>query len=208
MVKKKFAYIRVSSQEQNEDRQVDTMKSLGIDERDIFIDKASGKNLERPKYQALKAVAREGDTIVFDSITRLSRNMQDIQKEYQYFIDTGINLEFVKEPMLNTAAKTDDILKQAVNNIILTILAAFAQKEREDIKKRQAEGISAARARGKHLGRPKLKLTAEQQKIWHDLYPKWKSKEITATYFMQQLNVKRTSFYKVVQIYEKKTDGQ
>jgi len=202
MTTKKFAYIRVSSQEQNEDRQVDTMRQLGIDDRDIFIDKASGKNLERPQYQALKAIAREGDTIVFDSITRLSRNMQDIQSEYQFFIDNGVNLEFVKEPMLNTESRTDDVIKQAINNIILTLLAAFAQKEREDIKKRQSEGIAAARARGKHLGRPKLKISKEQQRIWDDLYPKWKSKEVTAVYFMKQLGIKRTSFYNLVQKYE------
>ncbi|MEX3625806.1 recombinase family protein [Viridibacillus arvi] len=204
MTKKKFAYIRVSSQEQKEDRQIDTMKSLGIDERDIFIDKLSGKDLERPQYQALKTVARDGDTIVFDSITRLSRNMSDIKKEYEYFVSEKISLEFVKEPVLNTQADTDDIMKKAINDIILTLLAAFAQKEREDIKQRQKEGIAAARARGKHLGRPSLKLNEDQQKIWKDLYPKWKAKEITAVAFMKELDIKSTSFYKLVKDFDKK----
>lgn len=199
---KTLAYIRVSSKEQNIDRQVDTMLSLGIDERDMFIDKASGKDTFREQYQLLKKHARKGDTIVFDSITRLSRNMSDIKKEYEWFNQNEINLQFIKEPMLNTTIDTDDVMKQAINDIILTLLGAFAQQERESIKQRQKEGIEAARTRGKHLGRPKATLTKEQQLQFEKFYTKWKVNEITATAMMHELDMKRTTFYKIVKEYE------
>lgn len=202
MTNKTFAYVRVSSEQQNIDRQIDTMRALGIDERDTFIDKASGKDTNRQQYQALKAVVRKGDTVIFDSITRLSRNMADIKKEYKWFNQNEINMQFVKEPMLNTTNDTTDVMKQAINDIILTLLGAFAQQERESIKQRQAEGIKAARARGKHLGRPKAELTNNQRKQFNELYPKWKSGEITAIAMMKDLDLKRTTFYKIVKDYE------
>ena len=202
MTSKQFAYVRVSSEQQNIDRQIDTMKSLGIVDRDIFVDKASGKDINRPQYQTLKAIIREGDTVVFDSITRLSRNMADIKKEYEWFNQHGVNMQFVKEPMLNTSNNTKDVMKQAINDIILTLLGAFAQQERESIKQRQEEGIKAAKARGKHLGRPKAELSPIQRKKFEELYPKWKAGEITATAMMKELDLKRTTFYKFVKGYE------
>lgn len=204
MGSKKFGYIRISSQEQNEDRQVDTMLKIGIDERDLFIDKASGKNLDRVKYQALKETLREGDTVVFDSLTRLSRNMNDITNEYAWFVDNGIRLKFLNEPYLDTTDEREnqDVMKEAINRIVLTILSAFAQKEREDIKKRQREGIEAARKRGKHLGRPKKELTEEQKELFIELYNRWKNEELTAVEFMKELGISKSMFYKVVKKYE------
>lgn len=203
MTSKTFAYVRVSSKEQHIDRQIDTMRALGIDERDIFIDKLSGKNIDRPQYQLLKAVVREGDTVVFDSITRLSRNMDDIKKEYAWFNHNIINLKFIKEPMLNTSNNTSDVMRKAINDIILTILGAFAQREREEIKQRQREGIEAARKRGKHLGRPKAQLTEKQVKQFNQLYPTWKKGKITAVAMMQEMGLKRNTFYNKVKLYEK-----
>ena len=156
-----FGYVRVSSKEQNEARQMETMRKEGIEERDIFIDKASGKNFERPQYQLLKQMVREGDTVVFDSITRMGRNMDDTMKEYKWFVENGVQLRFIKEPMINTSNEHDDVMKRAIQTIILTLLTAFAEKEREEIKTRQAEGISVAKAQGKHLGRPKTEITHE-----------------------------------------------
>ena len=154
-----FGYVRVSSKEQNEARQLETMRKEGIEERDIFIDKASGKNFDRPQYQLLKQMVREGDTVVFDSITRMGRNMNDTMKEYEWFVENGVQLRFIKEPMINTSNEQDDIMKQAIQKIILTLLTAFAEKERDEIKTRQAEGIAVAKAQGKHLGRPKTEIT-------------------------------------------------
>ncbi|MFE6170189.1 recombinase family protein [Viridibacillus arvi] len=204
MTSKTFAYVRISSKEQNIDRQIDAMHSLGIDDRDIFIDKQSGKDTDRPQYQLLKAVVREGDTVLFDSITRLSRNMDDIKKEYSEFSARGINLQFLKEPMLDTSNDTSDVMRQAINDIILTILGAFAQKEREEIRQRQKEGIEAARRRGKHLGRPKVRLTEELVKQFNQLYPRWKNGELTAVALMKEMGLKRNTFYNKVKLYEQR----
>lgn len=202
MTSKTFSYVRVSSQEQNVDRQVDSMRKIGIDDRDIFIDKLSGKDTDRPQYQLLKAVVRKGDTVVVDSITRLSRNMDDIKIEYAWFNDNGINLQFLKEPMLNTRNDTSDVMRKAINDIILTILGAFAQKEREEIKERQREGIEAARRRGKHLGRPKARLTKEQLEQFNQFYSIWKFGEMTAVALMKEMGLKRNTFYNKVKLYE------
>ncbi|MGE7932617.1 recombinase family protein [Viridibacillus arvi] len=202
MTSKTFAYVRVSSKEQNIDRQIDTMRGLGIDDREMFIDRASGKDIERHQYKTLKAIIRDGDTVVFDSITRLSRNMTDIKNEYEWFNKSGVNLQFVKEPMLNTTNDKSDVMKQAINDIILTIFGAFSQRERELIKQRQREGIDAAKARGKHLGRPRVGLTEDQKEKYGKLYPRWKAGEITATAMMQEMGLKRTTFYSKVKEYE------
>ncbi|MBA9027602.1 recombinase family protein [Peribacillus huizhouensis] len=99
----KLTSVRVSSKEQNEARQVETMKDKGIGERDIFIDKASGKDFVRPKYLLLKQMVREGDTVVFDSISRMGRNMNETLIEYDWFVKNGVKLCFIKEPMINTS---------------------------------------------------------------------------------------------------------
>lgn len=194
LAKKRFAYIRVSDKDQNEARQVETMKREGIDERDLFIEKMSGKNFERPKYQLLKQFVREGDEIVFDSITRMGRSMNETLKEYEWFVENGIELKFIKEPMINTSNEQDDIIKQAIQRVILTVLAAFAEKERLDIKIRQAEGIEAAKAKGMHLGRPRAVITPE----FETAYKMWTNKEISAVEAMKKANVSKTTFYRLV----------
>lgn len=191
---KRFAYIRVSDKDQNEDRQVETMKKEGIDDRDVFIEKMSGKNFDRPKYQLLKQLVREGDEIVFDSITRMGRTMNETLKEYEWFVDNGIQLKFIKEPMINTSTEQEDVIKQAIQKVILTVLAAFAEKERIDSKIRQAEGIKAAKAKGKHLGRPKAVITPE----FEQAYKQWTNKEISAVEAMKMANMSKTTFYRKV----------
>lgn len=199
-----FGYVRVSSKEQNEARQMETMRKEGIEERDIFIDKASGKNFERPQYQLLKQMVREGDTVVFDSITRMGRNMDDTMKEYKWFVENGVQLRFIKEPMINTSNEHDDVMKRAIQTIILTLLTAFAEKEREEIKTRQAEGIAVAKAQGKHLGRPKTEITQEFERA----YKEWKDNEITAVEAMKKVNVPRSTFYRIVKEYEETLSPQ
>jgi DNA invertase Pin-like site-specific DNA recombinase len=195
---KTFGYIRVSSKEQNEARQIDTMKKQGINERDMFIDKVSGKNFDRPQYQLLKQMVREGDVVVFDSITRMGRNMNDTMKEYEWFVENGIQLQFVKEPMINTSNDQDDIMKQAIQKIILVLLTAFAEKEREEIKTRQAEGIAVAKAEGKHLGRPKQAISGDFQSA----YKQRKAGDITGVEAMKQANMTKATFYRKVKEYE------
>ncbi|HDW3058354.1 TPA: recombinase family protein [Bacillus cereus] len=198
---KKFGYVRVSSKDQNEDRQIENMKSLGIEERDIFVDKQSGKNMKRENYQMLKRLARTGDTILFDSLTRLGRSMNDVLEEFRYFETQRINLQFIKEPFINvnySGENTNDVIQQAVQKATLTILSAFAEKERNDIKQRQAEGIALAKKQGKHLGRPPVQITDQ----FIEAYREWQSGKITAVGAMKKYHIKRSSFYKLVKKYE------
>lgn len=194
---KKFAYIRVSSQQQNEGRQVETMLEKGINEREIFIDKASGKDTNRPQYQALKGIARTGDTIIFDSISRMSRSYEDIKNEYAYFASEGINLEFINEPMLNTK-DTTDVMQRAISDIILTLLSAFAEKERTDIKQRQKEGIALAKKEGVQFGRPTIDLPVN----WKVEYDKWKEGNQTAVQFGKNAGLSKATLYRKIKEYE------
>ncbi|SFC84223.1 Site-specific DNA recombinase [Bacillus sp. 491mf] len=203
MKHKKFGYVRVSSKDQNEERQIQNMKNLGIEDRDIFIDKESGKNMERENYQMLKRLVRTGDTIVFDSLTRLGRNMNDTLEEFRYYERHRVNLQFIKEPYINvnyTGESTNDVIQSAIQKATLTILSAFAEKERIDIKQRQAEGIALARKQGKRLGRPPVEITEE----FTDAYKEWKSGSITAVGAMKKYGIKRSSFYKLAKQYEEK----
>ncbi|WP_242291012.1 recombinase family protein [Bacillus cereus group sp. BfR-BA-01455] len=199
MIMKTFGYIRVSSKDQNEDRQIKTMKSKGIGERDLFIDKISGKNFDRPQYQLLKQMVREGDTVVFDSITRMGRNMNDTMKEYEWFVENGINLCFVKEPMIDTDTSSDDVMKKAIQKIILTMLTAFAEKERNEIRERQAEGIEIAQKKGVKFGRPSVKIPSD----WDKHYKEWKKGNITAQKFAQNVDMSIATFYRKLKQYEK-----
>ncbi len=198
---KKFGYVRVSSKDQNKERQIENMKYLGIEDRDIFIDKKSGKNMKRENYQMLKRLARTGDTIVFDSLTRLGRSMNDVLEEFRYFEQQRINLQFIKEPFINVnynGETANDVIQQAVQKATLTILSAFAEKERNDIKQRQAEGIALAKKKGKHLGRPPVQITDQFIQAYRD----WQSGKITAVGAMRKYDIKRSSFYKLVKEYE------
>ncbi|EOP78622.1 hypothetical protein IGM_06573 [Bacillus cereus HuB4-4] len=198
---KKFGYVRVSSKDQNEERQIENMKCLGIEDRDIFIDKQSGKNMKRENYQMLKRLARTGDTIIFDSLTRLGRSMNDVLEEFRYYEQQRINLQFIKEPFINvnySGESTNDVIQQAVQKATLTILSAFAEKERNDIKQRQAEGIALAKKQGKSLGRPPVQITEQ----FIEAYEEWQSGKITAVGAMRKYQIKRSSFYKLVKEYE------
>lgn len=202
----KFGYIRVSSKDQNEARQVDTMRAQGVEERNIFIDKASGRNTDRPEYQRMKDRLRAGDCVVFDSISRMSRNMNDTKDEYAWFVSEGIALEFVNEPMLNTAGKDgDDVLQRAMSDIILTLLAAFAEKERQDTRQRQAEGIAAARRRGQRLGRPAIEwatLDHDTRRLFMEQHKRWRQGEQTAVKTFTNIGMTKSTFYKIVKEYE------
>ncbi|MDM5436576.1 recombinase family protein [Bacillus hominis] len=203
MKHKKFGYVRVSSKDQNEERQIQNMKDLGIEDRDIFIDKESGKNMERENYQMLKRLVRTGDTIVFDSLTRLGRNMNDTLEEFRYYEKHKVNLQFIKEPYINVnyiGESTNDVIQSAIQKATLTILSAFAEKERIDIKQRQAEGIALARKQGKRLGRPPVEITEE----FANAYKEWNSGSITAVGAMKKYGIKRSSFYKLAKQYEEK----
>ena len=202
MESRTYYYARVSSKEQNLDRQIAAFKALGAQEREIITDKESGKDLERAGYQALKnAILRRGDTLVIKSLDRLSRNKTDIKNELQYFKDNGIRLKVIDLPTtMMELPEGQEWVFEMVNNILIEVLGTIAEQERANIRQRQAEGIEAAKANGKKLGRPALTFPAN----WNEVYTSWQAGEITAKTDMEQTGTKRTSFYKLVGMMENK----
>lgn len=195
MESRTYYYARVSSKEQNLDRQIAAFMALGASERDIVTDKESGKDLERKGYQALKnAMLRCGDTLVIKSLDRLSRNKTDIKNELQYFKDNGIRLKVLDLPTtLMEYPDGQEWVFDMVNNILIEVLGAIAEQERVTIHQRQAEGIAAAKAKGKHLGRPK----AVKPDNWDKIMRQWENGEITAKKAMELTGVKRSTFYQL-----------
>lgn len=191
-----FYYARVSSKEQNLDRQLAAFASMGASERDIVTDKQSGKDLDRKGYMALKtAMLRRGDTLVVKSLDRLSRNKVDIKNELQYFKESGIRLKVLDLPttMIDYPPGQEWVFDM-INNILIEVLGSIAEQERVTIRQRQAEGIAACKARGKHLGRPPV--TAPSN--FKEVYTSWKNGAITAKKAMALTGLKRNSFYKLI----------
>lgn len=200
MKNKTMGYARVSSKEQNLDRQItELLRYVPIE--NIVTDKASGKDLNRSGYAALKGALglREGDTLIIKSLDRLSRNKTDIKNELQYFKKNHIRLKIIDLPttMIQVPDNQEWIIDM-INNILIEVLASMAEQERETIRKRQQEGIAVAKAQGRYLGRPRVKFPAN----WEKLYSKWKAGEITAKAIMKETGLKSTSFYKLVKQYE------
>lgn len=195
MENRTYYYARVSTKEQNLDRQIAAFVALGADEREIITDKESGKNLDRPGYQALKnVILRPGDTLVIKSLDRLSRSKADIRNEIQFFNDQGIRLKVIDLPttMMDLPEGQSWIIEM-VNNILIEVLGTIAEQERVTIRQRQEEGIAAAKAKGKRFGRPTIKVPEN----WEQVYATWKCGEITAKTAMELTQLKRTSFYKL-----------
>ena len=195
---KTFGYCRVSSTDQKEDRQLEAMLDLGINERDIFVDKCSGKNFDRPQYQALKVQLREGDILVIKSIDRLGRNYKQICEEWREITrEIKANIKVLDMPVLDTT-RTEGLIGEVISDIVLQLLSYVAEQERAFIKQRQAEGIKLAKEKGKRLGKPPI----EYPENWDNVYKIWKSGAITAREAMKQLNLKPTSFYKLAKKYD------
>lgn len=198
MENKEFGYVRVSSKDQNEARQLDSMHALGIDERDIHIDKQSGRDFNRPQYQALKLRLRKGDTLYIHSLDRLGRNKEMILNEWREITQQiKAHIVVLDMPLLDTR-KYNDSIGSFVADLVLQVLSWVAEEERSKIKARQAEGIASAKAQGKHLGRPKTPITPDFLKA----YEEWKSGEITAVAAMKQSNMTKATFYRKVKEYE------
>lgn len=195
---KTFGYCRVSSTDQKEDRQLEAMLERGINERDIFVDKCSGKNFDRPQYQALKVQLREGDVLVIKSIDRLGRNYKQICEEWREITrEIKANIKVLDMPVLDTT-RTEGLIGEVISDIVLQLLSYVAEQERAFIKQRQAEGIKLAKEKGKRLGKPPI----EYPENWDNVYKVWKSGAITAREAMKQLNLKPTSFYKLAKKYD------
>lgn len=202
---KTFGYVRVSDKGQNTDRQIVEMQKLKINERDIFIDKASGKDFERPQYQALKAQLRKGDLVYIVSLDRLGRNSKEIKKEWEEITASiGADIVVIDMPLLDTR-KYKDTLGTFVSELVLQVLSFVAERERENTLARQKEGIAIAKAKGKHLGRPRLNLNTLSKQQRDDLdanYRAWKDNQMTGVKFMEVLKLKKNSFYKIISEFE------
>lgn len=193
-------YARISSVDQNEWRQTDALKEYGIAERDIYTDFVSGKDFKRPAYKRLINSIRRGDLVVVMSIDRLGRNYTEVQEQWRYITDElEADIKVLDMPLLDTRVKENDIDSRFVSDLVLQILSYVAQKERENIKARQAQGIAAARGRGVKLGRPR----ATYPKNWDEVYDLWRNKkEITAKEAMERTGLKRNTFYKLENEYK------
>ena len=191
-----WGYARVSTKEQNLDRQLIALMENGVEERNIITDKESGKDLDRKGYQALKnTMLRRGDTLVIKSLDRLSRNKCDIKNELQYFQQNGVRLKVIDLPttMIDFPAGQEWVMEM-VNNILIEVLGTIAEQERTTIRQRQADGIAAAKQKGVALGRPK----AQRPENWDEVIAEWKAGQITAAKAMELTGTKRTTFYKLV----------
>lgn len=198
-----YGYARVSTKDQNLDRQMVELKKYVEDEKYIFTDKLSGKNMERPEYQLLRKVAHKGDTIYIKSLDRLGRNKQQIKDELEYYKSEGVRVKILDIPTtMMEIAEGQEWLIEMINNLLLEVLSTMAEQERKNIRTRQAEGIAVLKAKndGKGIGRPK----ADYPKEWQEVYTKWKAKELTAVKTMEQLGLKKNTFYKLVKLYETK----
>ncbi|SOC43417.1 recombinase family protein [Ureibacillus acetophenoni] len=205
---KTVAYIRVSTKDQNLQRQLDEMKKFGIEDKYIYEDKTSGKDMDRIGYQYMKKSLESGDTLVIKSLDRLGRNQNDIKTEWQYFKDNKINVRVLDMPALNidySKGEAIEGLHSMISNIVFEVISWQAEEERTKIRQRQREGIESAKNLGKHLGRPQLNLntiTKYQRQVLENNYKEWKAKKITGVEFAELLELKKNSFYKIVKEYE------
>lgn len=196
MQRKRWGYVRVSSKEQNVDRQLDALRPYVEEDRDIIIDRQSGKDFARDGYQLLRtALLREGDELIVKSIDRLGRNKEAIRDELQYYRQAGIRVKIIDLPttMLDWP-QGQELVGEMVNSILIEVFSMIAEQERVNIRTRQAEGIAAAHARGKHLGRPRI----ERPERWAEVYAAWRAGQITAVRASEVLGMKRATFYKKV----------
>ncbi|SCM99111.1 Putative transposon Tn552 DNA-invertase Bin3 [Bacillus mycoides] len=194
-----FGYMRVSTKEQNLDRQFEALKNYVSDENYIYSDKASGKDMEREGFQNMLKAMRKGDTLYIKSIDRLGRNKELIKEYLQLFKEKGIRVKIIDLPTtMQDVPEGQEWVIDMINNIIIEVYTSMAEQERQNIKQRQAEGIAVAKEKGKHLGRPVMELPEE----WNKLYKEWKDKKITAVAFMKEVDMKKATFYKKVKEYE------
>mgnify|MGYP001023700259 FL=1 len=187
-----YGYVRVSSTDQNEDRQMIALHQVGVDDKHIFMDKQSGKDFERPQYKKMVKKMRHGDLLYVLSIDRLGRNYDEIQHQWRILTkEIGIDVCVIDMPLLDTR-RSKDLLGTFVADLVLQVLSFAAHNERDNIRKRQAEGIAAAKARGVHMGRPVINAPPDFDKI----VKAWEKKEITMEEAMKRCGMSETTFYR------------
>lgn len=193
-----YAYVRVSTREQNEDRQLIAMNELQVPKKNIFIDKQSGKDFERPRYKKLIKRLKKDDLLYIKSIDRLGRNYNEIQEQWRILTkDKGIDIMVLDMPLLDTR-RGKDLMGTFLSDIVLQVLSFVAENERVNIRQRQAEGIAAAKARGVRFGRLPKPLPPN----FHAVYQRWKHGEITGTAAAKECEMPLSTFRYRAKIYQ------
>ena len=187
-----YGYVRVSSLDQNEDRQMIELQKKQIPEKNIYMDKLSGKNFERPAYKKLFKKLKQGDLLYIMSIDRLGRNYVEIQEQWRILTkEKGIDIVVLDMPLLDTRTGKD-LMGTFISDLVLQLLSFVAQNERENIRKRQEQGIAAAKARGVRFGRPEIKIPDS----FTDIINQWERKEISIKSALELCNMSESTFYR------------
>ena len=194
-----YGYVRVSTRDQNEERQLIALLELQVPKKNIFIDKQSGKDFERPQYKKLLRKMKKGDLLYIKSIDRLGRNYNEIQEQWRILTkDKGVDIVVLDMPLLDTR-RGKDLMGTFLSDIVLQVLSFVAENERMNIRQRQAEGIAAAKAKGGRFGRVPKPLPEN----FHAVYQRWKRDEITGTAAAKECGMPLSTFRYRAEIYEK-----
>lgn len=197
-----YGYVRVSSAEQNEGRQMIALAEAGVQEGDIFVDKQSGKNFERPQYKRMVKKLKAGDLLYVLSIDRLGRNYEEVQKQWRIITkEIGADVCVLDMPLLDTR-QGKDLMGTFIADLVLQILSFVAQSERENIKQRQKQGIAVAKEKGVRFGRPEIPIPDNFEKIVRD----WERKSMSFEETLKLCNMSEATFYRKLHKYRVK-DG-
>ncbi len=194
---KVYGYVRISTLDQNEDRQLDAMENCAVPQGNVYVDKVSGKDFNRPQYQKMLKKLRSGDLLFILSIDRLGRDYEEVQNQWRILTkEIGVDICVIDMPLLDTR-NGKDLMGTFIADLVLQILSFVAQNERENIRKRQAEGIASAKARGVKFGRPEIKLPEDFGKIVNA----WEQRKLPTEEAVEKCGVSRATFYRRVQKY-------
>lgn len=194
-----YGYIRVSSSDQNEARQLIALKEIGVAEKNIYLDKQSGKDFNRPQYKCLLRKLKKDDLLYIKSIDRLGRNYEEILQQWRLLTkEMGVDIVVLDMPILDTS-RGKDLMGTFLSDIVLQVLSFVAENERTNIHQRQAEGIAAARAKGVRFGRPPKPLPVNFNSAYH----RWKQGEITGTAAAKECDMPLSTFKYRAELYEK-----
>lgn len=197
-MKNRYGYVRVSTREQNVDRQIIALSKMGISSAEIFIDRQSGKDFRRPAYQCMIKRLKAGDIVVTKSIDRLGRNYEEIKEQWRILTkEIGADIIIQDMPLLDTT-KSRDLLGSFISDVVLQLLSFVAENERNNIRTRQAEGIEAAKRRGVRFGKPAIPIPEN----FSELYQSWEQGSITINEFARLCNMGRSTMYKRIGEYK------
>lgn len=193
-----YGYARVSTREQNEDRQIIALKEMGVPDKNIYLDKLSGKNFDRPQYKKLLKKLDDNSVLYIKSIDRLGRSYRDLSDQWQLITkDKGADVVVIDMPVLDTR-REKNLLGTLISDLVLALLSYVAESEYSTIHQRQAEGIAAAKARGCKFGRPPKQLPDN----FHEVYQKWKSKKISVSQAAKECGMPKSTFYYKAKVYK------